>query len=49
MLLCIIPTIPDAGSMIGSDPNKVPVHKTALLAASFMAGMFDAALMLLLA
>jgi ACS family allantoate permease-like MFS transporter len=49
MLICVIPTILAAGLMIGLDPNGVPKNKPGLLAASFLAGTFGAAFMLLLA
>lgn len=49
MLLCIIPTILSAILAIAFDPNGIPQNKAGLLAASFMAGTFGAAFMLLLA
>lgn len=49
MLIYVIPTILEAGLMIGLDPNGTPKNNASLLAASFLTGIFGAAFMLLLA
>lgn len=49
MLVCLIPTILGAALMIGFDPEGTPHNKPALLAASFMTGVFGACLAIIYA
>lgn len=49
MLIYVMPTILEAGLMIGLDPNGTPKNKASLPAGSFLTGTFGAAFMLLLA